>query len=255
MLLRCIDVETTGEEPDIGIVEIGWCDLINEEVRQSGEGWSISRPVEGSTRPWEAYIVNPGQPITPESSAIHHLTNEDVIGAMTPPHALELALDCPVGSSVLVAHYADSDRTALGGDRGFRWIDTWKVAVTLAPGAPAFGLQVLRYWLDLVLDRQWSSPSHRAGPDAYVCAALLLRMLGKLSPETMIEISAGPVLLPRFGFGKHAKVPIAEVPTDYLEWVLRQVDKETGEPAFDANVQHTCLVEIEKRRESWRGYL
>ncbi len=263
MLLRCLDFETTGEEPDVSIVEVGWADLHRGNwTEDGGDNWHIFLPeaqfpisVGRSARPYECHLVNPGQPITPESSAIHHITGEDVIGAMTPPRALELALDCSPATTVLVAHHADSDKAALGGDRGYPWIDTWKIAVTLAPNAPGYGLQVLRYWLSLDLERVWSLPAHRAGPDAYVCAALLLRMLAKLSFEKMVEISAGPVLLPRFGFGKYFKQPIAEVPIDYLDWMLRQRNEETGEPAFDKNVIHTCMTEIEQRRKNWKGKL
>jgi exodeoxyribonuclease X len=246
VLLRCIDIESTGEEPDIGIVEIGWSDLVESE-----DGWCIVHPEEGASRPYEAIIVNPGQPISPESSAIHHITNQDVIGAMAPPQALDIAFDCPTGSTVLVAHNADSDKAALGGDRGYRWIDTWKVAVTLAPTAPSYKLQVLRYWLDLDLDRIWSLPSHRAGTDAYVCAALMMRMLHKIPFEKMIEISDGPVLLPRFWFGKYRGDPIADIPTDYLEWMLHRSNG-IGEPGFDKNVIHTCITEIERRRKERR---
>lgn len=250
MLLRCLDLETTGEAPDIGIVEVGWCDVRDYGVEV--DNWGIFLPEEGSSRPYEAYIVNPGVPITPESSAIHNITNKAVIGAMAPPQALDLALDCP-STSILVAHHADSDKAVIGGDRGYRWIDTWRVAVTLAPTAPSYKLQVLRYWLDLDVDNAWALPSHRAGTDSYVLAALLLRMLAVVSFEKMIEISNGPVLLPRFNFGKHAKVPIAEVPTDYLEWMLRQRNEETDEPAFDEHVRHTCITEVNERRKNWRG--
>jgi exodeoxyribonuclease X len=34
----------------------------------------------------------------------------------------------------------------------------------------------------------------------------------------MLEISNDPALLPRFSFGEHKGKPIAEVPSDYLEW-------------------------------------
>src|SRR5260370_12115182 len=90
MLLRCLDLETTGEEPDIGIVEVGWCDL-----RQNGEGWHIVPPQKGGVRPYASFLVNPGQPITPETSAIHHITNEDVIAKLTPPHLLTFATHSP----------------------------------------------------------------------------------------------------------------------------------------------------------------
>ena len=46
--------------------------------------------------------------------------------------------------------------------------------------------QVLRYWLGLRLDADLAMPPHRAGPDAYVTAHLLLRMMALASVEQMI---------------------------------------------------------------------
>lgn len=237
-LLRCIDLETTGEDPDVAIVEVGWCDLRQDSVTQE---WEIAKPDDAASRYWDAHLVNPGQPITPESSGVHHITDEDVIGAMKPPDACALMFDCPTSTTVIVAYHADGDKKTLGGAHGYRWIDAWKIAVVLAPSAPGFKLQTLRYWLDLDLDRQWSLPAHRAGPDAYVLAALLSRMLAKKTVDEMVFISNGPICLPRFGFGKHAKVPIKEIPTSYLEWILK-------EGTFDENVNFTCETELKNRR-------
>jgi exodeoxyribonuclease X len=138
---------------------------------------------------------------------------------------------------VYAAHRAAFEQSFLPGVGPF--ICTWKVAVTLAPNAPGHSLQELRYWLKLDVDRAIADRAHRAGPDAYVCAALLLRMLasGKMTVEQMIELSAGPVVLPKLHFGKHAGVPVREVPRDYWQWCLRQ--------EMDADVLHTARVIID----------
>jgi exodeoxyribonuclease X len=245
MLIRCLDLETTGEEPDVGIVEVGWSDLRPEDgewqhIVKEGTPWAG----HGGTCPWHAHITNPGMMITPESSGIHHITNEDMPGAMKVEEALEHAFETGLAGTIIAGHYIKGDQFALGGDRGYRWIDTWKIAVTLAPMAPNFSLQTLKYWLDLDVDRHWALPSHRAGPDSYVCAALLRRMLAKMSPQDMVAISQNPVFLPRLNFGKHAKVPINEIPGDYLDWILREQDKTRS---FDENVMHTVRRELARR--------
>lgn len=249
-MIRIIDVETSGEEPDVDVVEVGWADIDGNTYSGFDIVWVDDDFSE--RMPYKSVLVNPGCAISPTASAIHHITDEDVRDAPKILDVLAHAFDA-TSETIYVAHYADSDKIALGPVAANRkWICTWKVAVTLAPKAPSWSLQALRYWLDLDVDRQFANPSHRAGPDAYVTAALLLRMLAKMSIEDMVGISAGPVFLPRFGFGKHAKEPIADIPTGYLDWVLRQRN-DVGEFEFDKNVVHTCITEIERRQQNRRG--
>lgn len=241
-MIRCIDLETSGDEPDVAIVEIGWSDIGGN----SYTGWVHAGDL------YTSHLVNPGRAITPMSSAIHHIIDVDVQGAAKIFDVLALAFDT-TSETIYAAHYADGDKAAIGNVAASRkWIDTWKIAVTLAPNAPSHSLQALRYWLDLDVDRASSLPAHRAGPDAYVCAALLLRMLVKMSPEEMVRISAGPICLPRFNFGKHAKEPIESIPGTYLDWILRQRD-DNGEFTFDKNVILTCVTELERRQKNPRG--
>lgn len=48
----------------------------------------------------------------------------------------------------------------------------------------------------------------------------------------MIDISSRPALLPKFRFGKHANIPLADVPKDYLRWILSQ--------DFDEDMKYTA---------------
>jgi exodeoxyribonuclease X len=235
MLIRCIDTETTGEKPDIRLVEVGWCNLIPiYHADESPHHWELDPP--------KSMLCDPGVPVSPEASAIHHITDAAVIGMPTPAEQLMIACDVP-HDAVFAAHNADYDRDLVGRP-DHAWIDTYKVAVHLAPMAPSFKLQALRYWLKLDLDVTLAFPAHRAGPDAYVTAKLLLRMLAKLSVGEMIDISNQPAFLPRFGFGKHRNVPIAEVPSGYLKWIL---DTDKPSEMFDDNVIHTAIMELSRR--------
>src|SRR5260370_15633392 len=170
MIFRCIDLECSGELPDADIVEVGWVDVIGEPY----SGWII--------HPYVSHLVNPGKPIDPRSSGIHHIVGTDVIKAPPAEHVLREAFTVPLESSIFVAHFADYEQQVLGGKRGFQWIDTWKLSIHLAPNAPNFKLQTLRYWLDLDVEPSQASPAHRSGPDAHVNAHLLVRMLAKLTP-------------------------------------------------------------------------
>jgi len=55
-----------------------------------------------------------------------------------------------------------------------------------------------------------------------------------------VRVSAEPALLPRFRFGRHKGVPIAEVPTDYLEWVA-------GEEGMGADAAFTARHQLALR--------
>lgn len=208
MLLRAIDFETTGLPPDAAVVEVGFQDL--EVVFR--DGIAIDWLFNGSGRTF----VNPYRPIPPEASAFHHIVDGDVIGASNFEGPF-LALT--KGADIFVAHNAAFERAFFaGGDTP--WICTLKAARRVWPDAPGHSNQVLRYWLNLPLMRERAEPAHRAEPDAYVTAYLLLELLRKASIDDMIKWTGEPSLLPRVNFGKHRGKAWSEVPRDYLEWII-----------------------------------
>jgi hypothetical protein len=58
--------------------------------------------------------------------------------------------------------------------------------------------------------------------------------------DQMIMASNELALLPRFSFGKHAKMLITEVPADYLDWITRQAK-------MDEDVSHAAIAELRRR--------
>lgn len=242
MIIRAVDVETCGLPPADGqVVEIGWTDLtLDTGGRNVGDAvptWQIGTP--------SSVLVNPGRPIPPTASAIHHLTDEDVKDA-SPLGAVIAETDLVRGDVfAYVAHRAKFEQAVLPlGD--VRWVCSWKIAVTLAPNAPSHSLQALRYFLKLDVDRELASPPHRAGPDTYVTAALIARALLKMTPEQMVEISAGPILLPKWAFGKFMGRPFEDADNGYLEWVLKNITD-------DPDVLHTANHYLALRRGGSRS--
>lgn len=214
-VLRCLDVETSGLTKDDAIVEIGWCTVGYD----GGESPTISIP--------ESIIVNPKRKIDVIATSIHHITDEEASAGADVEDALCLAL---ADADVLVAHNSRFEQQFIKID--MPWIDTYRVALFHASHAPAHSLQVLRYWLKLKVDPALAMPPHRAAADAYCCAHLLARMLAKISIEEMIDISSRPALLPKLRFGKHGDLPLAQVPKDYLKWILSQ--------DFDEDTKYTA---------------
>lgn len=216
MLIRVVDLETTGFEPPAGVCEIGWCDLI-----QDGESWTVGEP--------HGMLVDPEQPIPPQTSAVHHIVDADVAGQ--PNFALasrEALFDEPrmrTDHLVLVAHNAKFERQWLTSEvtGEAHWICTYKAALRLWPDAPDHKNGTLRYWRNPPgLQRDLAEPAHRAGPDAYVTAMVLREMLALASLDDLMLWSTGPALLPRCTFGKHRGALWSEVPYDYLLWCSRQ---------------------------------
>lgn len=216
-VIRCIDFETTGipaPEQTHAIVEIGACDVILGPPHLLSSTFST--------------LCDPGRAIPHEAMAIHHITDAMVAGATG---SLE-ELGFP---EYFAAHNADYERQFIGTDIPF--ICTYKVALRLWPEAPAHSLQFLRYHLGLEVDTEACQPPHRAGPDAYLGAVLMRRILdeNQVSIEDMIRWSNGPALLPRIPFGKHRGAKWEDVPRDYLDWVVNKSDLDRD---IKANAKH-----------------
>lgn len=229
-LIRIVDLETTGlKPPEAAVCEIGWSDLH-----------------EGRIRHPTAYFVQPGHPIPPETSAIHHIVDADVRNGIEWDAALLLLLDpIPAEVGCLAAHNARFERQFITDEMtgGLPFICTYKCGLRLWPDAPAHGNQVLRYWRGPAgLDRETANLSHRAGPDAYVTAFLLREMLEVASVEQLVAWSTEPALLRKCNFGKHRGTLWADVPSDYLSWASRQ--------DMDEDTAFTIRHEMQRRRQA-----
>jgi exodeoxyribonuclease X len=119
------------------------------------------------------------------------------------------------------------------------WLDTYRMALRYLPDAPGHGNQVLRYFLRLPVSRD--VPAHRALGDCITTAALLRHLLAGPAREDFERLGVAgfaahidsPLVLQACNFGKHAGKAWAEVPRDYLAWILR-----TG--GFDPDVTFTA---------------
>lgn len=214
MRIRVIDFETTGiptpEDPH-AIVEIGWCDVLG------GEGL-----VPGHSAP-SAILANPGRPIPAEASAVHHIVDRHIPLWAVPAESTLCSPEWSEGVDVFAAHNATFERQmwpSSGPD--LPWICTYKCALRMWPEAPSHSNQVLRYWFGLAQGDSRAKRPHRAGPDAYVTALILERMLETQPPEQLIQWTSEPTRLVRVGFGKHAGSRWSEVPEDYLDWLVNK---------------------------------
>jgi len=94
-----------------------------------------------------------------------------------------------------------------------------RCAWVLCPDAPAFGNQVLRYYLELDnLDLPEGLFPHRALYDVICTQGILNWMLERASVSELLDWSNNPVLMPKVPYGKHKGKLWSEVDYGYLKW-------------------------------------
>jgi len=223
----CIcDTETTGLDPATDRV----CEL-------AGLYWS---PALGVLGQFET-LIDPGRPIPPDASAVHHLTDEDVAGKPSLDEALRQLKAQPF--QIWVAHNADFDFNFIPRDER-PVLCTLRLAKKVYPQSPRHTNQYLRYALKLAVPEAKGLPAHRALADVFVTTALLRHLLEEvqnLRPdlqtiEDLVNWSTEPNLLPICRFGnKHRDKPWSEVPKSYLQWMAREVQDMDPDLKFTVN--------------------
>lgn len=235
-LIHAIDLETTGLDPIV--------DRVVEAARVV-----VQLPEWVSTRPGAAWRYHPGERgVPPEASAVHHLTLRDLEGR--PPFTRGEWTQIATSANYLCAHNAAFDRAFVDatppvddpGPEARPWICTLKCARVAWPDAPAYGNQVLRYWLGLEPDLTGCTHAHSALYDATVTADILLRLLDAFDNDLdrMVRVSSEPSLLRTVGFGAHRGTLWSAVPRGYLKWVL-------SAEGFDVDTRHTAQYYLERK--------
>jgi len=212
MLLRVVDFETTGPEGS-EVIEVGLVDL-----EGSGRDWFVRDP--------RTILFKPARAVPPSARAVHHISEKDLAAAVpTSVPAVEAFIRANGTADVYVAHHAEFERSFLGELASAPWSCTAKAARRAWPQAPGFSNQVLRYWLELELDPDLGLPAHRAGPDAYVTAHILLQLL---QTETISDLVAWTTQPDVVRFGRHRGKAWTELPSDYLRWIVEESDMDAS---------------------------
>lgn len=242
-IIAAIDFETTGRDASTcPVVEFGFAGQVYDSDDKLWHGALLEA----------AKLFNPGIEIPPESSAVHHIIDEDVADAT--PWDSQAALDYmrehlfhPESDLVLVAHNNEYEKAVLaarGVDLGqHRWVCTYKCALVAFPSAPSHSNEGLRYYLNLPNRGRAaaSNRAHSAGHDAYVTLQIMARLLEEFSLDELVEISNLPAQLPHCPIGKHRGQKWSELPYSYLTWMIKQAD-------MREDVLHCARAELEKRR-------
>jgi exodeoxyribonuclease X len=204
--LRCVDIETTGTDPVMdAIVEIGSVDLRRDTTITN----------------FREALVNPGVPVPPAASAVHHLIDADLA---TAPLLAEVKGQF-AGADAYIAHHCTFERSFLdrhlGGDP--IWVCTYKCALRVWPDLPSHGNQALRYHFGFInplgVDRAKLMP-HRTLSDAIVTAAVFFELTKHATWPQLVQWSYEPALLTYFRFGMHRGERFDAAPEDYLRWLV-----------------------------------
>lgn len=175
-----------------------------------------------------AMFINPGSPIPPEATAIHHITDEMVQDAPSFGAVAESFIAFCPPQTVLVAHNNDSfDKLFMEAEfqrsntplPDWRYFDTLKWARRYRPDLPKHSLQHLREVYGVPANQ-----AHRALDDVMVLYQVFSQMFDDLSPEMILQLLSQPKkdnqTMP---FGKHQGKPLDQVPKNYVAWL-----KESG---------------------------
>jgi exodeoxyribonuclease X len=121
-------------------------------------------------------------------------------------------------------------------------ICTLKAASRIWPEAPGHSNQVLRYRLDLQLDDRLADPPHRAEPDAYVTAHILMRILSQASVDDLVRWTAEPRVMATCPIGQEWRgKPWVAVDQGFLRWVVGKTD-------IAADIRWNAQRELDRRR-------
>jgi exodeoxyribonuclease X len=233
VVIRILDLETTGLDPATGgVCELAAIDLVYSRDTESNS-WSNDLK---AARSFET-LVNPGCPIPPEASGIHHLTDKDV--AHSPPflEALQLMKETLGPCQFYAAHNAPFDSKWIAHATGqpaseVPWLCTLKISRELFGELANHQLGTMRYALrePYFDDADVIGNPHEAIADVRVAFQILQRVLRQHEPEALLQMSNDPVLRHpafRIWFGKHRGLRFSDqIPDDYLRWMVGQPNME-----------------------------
>lgn len=178
------------------------------------------------------------QPIDYGAMAVHHIIEADLIGK--PSYK---TFQMPVDTAYVIAHNVQYDLNVLkhcGIDISkYKPICTLALARMVFPDAPAHTVGALSYMLsaDQGQTRELLKEAHNAKADILLTADILkhlIRGLGVRSMEELHQASEKALIPTHIVFGKHKGTAIAELPADYVRWLL-------GQDALDTHLR-TALM-------------
>ncbi len=196
-------------------------------------------------------LIQPPEPVPPEASAVHHITNDMLAGKPALEDISERISDIVSKADYISAHNVPYDLAILKrqlphifGKIGEEIkLDSLRLSRHIWPSIPSHALQALRYRFDL--GTHITGDAHRAMFDAELVRSLIeyiLRMdlVTEDSWEDLVKYTRSALEVKIFSFGKYRGKLVEDIAaqdTDYIRWLLRQ----EWIPADYPDLYHTLL--------------
>ncbi len=200
------DTETTGKTEPI-VVEAAWIKI------------NKFNPFETSDSFNQRY--NPGKKNEYGALAIHNILDEELVDC---PPASDFML--PEDAEYIIGHNVDYDWKVIN-QPNVKRICTLALAKKVWPNLDSYNQSALLYFIEGNNAREKLKNAHSALADVKNCEILLRAICNGLAINTAEELWAQSEVarIPtHIGFGKHKGTLISEIPKDYKEWLLKQVD-------------------------------
>lgn len=172
-----------------------------------------------------------GQPISYAAMAVHHILESDLVDQ---PQYTEFQL--PPSTVYIIGHNVDYDIAAIarcGVDTTqLKPICTLALARRVWENADAHNISALIYQISKgsAKAREMLKGAHRADADIILTANILMHIIHHLNIQSIeqLYLASEEARIPKsITFGKHKGTAIAELPKDYIQWLLRQDDLDT----------------------------
>lgn len=257
--LAVLDTETVSTADDADIIEYSF------------SVWDRDETLENITQKY-----NTTQPISHGASAIHFLTNNDLLNEpFLNEHGLMLETLQGFGAKYFCGHNVGFDRRMIVNNltrHGYEvpqsvlsahsWIDTLRIAKKLYSQDQSFeNLKLAYLWFRLGVNEkvQRKIVPHSAEDDVLMCFHVLMYMVEELIDQKLIDpnknvgdeiirFSTEPMNYKVMPFGKHKGMDMDEVPLNYLEWMVKNSDAlDDKQVNYDPDFAHTVIHQLTNR--------
>lgn len=257
--LAVLDTETVSTADDADIIEYSF------------SVWSQGDDLENITKKY-----NTTQDISHGASAIHFLTNEDLVDCpYLKDDSLLLQTIEEFGAKYFAGHNVGFDHRMIHNNlnrHGYNipeqvqnkenWIDTLRIAKKLYAQDQSFENLKLSYlWFRLGVNKkvQRKIVPHSAEDDVLMCFHVMMHMLetlidnGQVDPtkdvgEELVRFCQEPMNYQLMPFGKHKGMSMSEVPLTYLEWMVKNSDAlDENQVNYDPDFAFTVIHQLTTR--------
>ncbi|MDR6739788.1 DNA polymerase III epsilon subunit-like protein [Herbaspirillum sp. 1173] len=168
-----VDVEGSGHNPheiiELAVVPIRLSSIHLDEAKQ--------------------WLICPTKPVTPQATAIHGITNEDLAGQPTFAELTPRIKDA-LGQEILIGHYVQVDQQLIQAQlpqwRPALSLDTIKLAKAVAPNLQSYSLAALI--TEFGITNLPSGQPHRAMFDAIAAGRLFLVLAQRLDQDGCLTL-------------------------------------------------------------------